>query len=117
MFLHVLTYSIYTYLCILFTCTYVFYLHVLTYSIYMYLRILFTCTYVFYLHVLTYSIYMFLRIIFTCTYVFYLHVLTYPNQPHLLKKYQINMGFLHFHEIGILSGMYILAPYQIDFLK
>ena len=40
-----------------------------------------------------------------------------PNQPHLLKKYQINMGFLHFHEIGILSGMYILAPYQIDFLK
>ena len=23
-----------------------------------------------------------------------------PNQPHLLKKYQINMGFSHFHEFG-----------------
>ena len=28
-----------------------------------------------------------------------------PNQPHLLKKYQINMGFSYFNEIGILSGM------------
>ena len=41
----------------------------------------------------------------------------YPNQPHLLNKYQINMGFSHFHEFGILSGMYILAPYQIDIVK
>ena len=40
-----------------------------------------------------------------------------PNQPHLLNKYQINMGFSHFHEFGILSGMYILAPYQIDIVK
>ena len=40
-----------------------------------------------------------------------------PNQPHLLKKYQINMGFSHFHEFGILSGIYILAPYQIDIVK
>ena len=39
------------------------------------------------------------------------------NQPHLLNKYQINMGFSHFHEFGILSGMYILAPYQIDIVK
>ena len=36
----------------------------------------------------------------------------YPNQPHLLNKYQYNMGFSHFHEFGILSGMYILAPCQ-----
>ena len=36
----------------------------------------------------------------------------HPNQPHLLNKYQYNMGFSHFHEFGILSGMYILAPYQ-----
>ena len=41
----------------------------------------------------------------------------YTNQPHLLYKYQINMGFSHFHEFGILSGMYILAPYQIDIVK
>ena len=40
-----------------------------------------------------------------------------PNQPHLLNKYQINMVFSHFHEFGILSGMYILAPYQIDIVK
>ena len=37
-----------------------------------------------------------------------------PNQPHLLNKYKINMGISHFHEFGILSGMHILAPYQID---
>ena len=40
-----------------------------------------------------------------------------PNQPHLFNKYQINMGFSHFHEFGILSGMYIFAPYQIDIVK
>ena len=40
-----------------------------------------------------------------------------PNQPHLLNKYQINMGFSHFHEFGILSGMHILVPYQIDIVK
>ena len=44
-------------------------------------------------------------------------MVTLPNQPHLLNKYQINMGFPHFHEFGILSGMYILAPYQIDIVK
>ena len=27
------------------------------------------------------------------------------------------MGFLYFHEISILSGMTILAPYQIDIVK
>ena len=27
------------------------------------------------------------------------------------------MGFSHFHEFWILSGMYILAPYQIDIVK
>ena len=41
----------------------------------------------------------------------------YINQQHLLNKYQINMGFSHFHKFGILSGMYILAPYQIDIVK
>ena len=41
----------------------------------------------------------------------------YPNQPHLLNKYKINMVFSHFHEFGILSGMHILAPYQIDIVK
>ena len=40
-----------------------------------------------------------------------------PNQPHLLNKYQINMEFSHFHEFGILSGMYILAPYEIYIVK
>ena len=40
-----------------------------------------------------------------------------PNQSHLLNKHQINMGFSHIHEFGILSGMYILAPYQIDIVK
>ena len=40
-----------------------------------------------------------------------------PNQPHSLNKYQINMGFLYFHEIWILSGMNILATYQIDIVK
>ena len=40
-----------------------------------------------------------------------------PNQPHLLNKHQINMGFSHFHEFVILSGIYILAPYQIDIVK
>ena len=47
----------------------------------------------------------------------YLIKIKYPNQPHLLNKYQINMGFSHFHEFGILSGIYILAPYQIDIVK
>ena len=27
------------------------------------------------------------------------------------------MGFSHFHEFGILSGMHILAPHQIDIVK
>ena len=27
------------------------------------------------------------------------------------------MGFSHFHELGILSGMYIFSPYQIDSVK
>ena len=27
-----------------------------------------------------------------------------PNQPHLLNKYQINMGFSHFHEFGSYLG-------------
>ena len=40
-----------------------------------------------------------------------------PNQPHLLNKYQIIMDFSHFHEIGILSGINILSPYQIDIKK
>ena len=41
-----------------------------------------------------------------------------PNQPHLLSKNQINMGFSHFHEFGILSGIYkLLAPYQIDIVN
>ena len=30
-------------------------------------------------------------------------VMNVPNQAHLLNKYQINVGFSHFHEIGILS--------------
>ena len=41
----------------------------------------------------------------------------HPNQPHLLNKYHINMGFSHFREFGISSGMHILAPYQIDIVK
>ena len=40
-----------------------------------------------------------------------------PNQPHLLNKYQINVGFSHFHEFEILSGMQLLAPYQIDIVE
>ena len=40
-----------------------------------------------------------------------------PNQPHLLNKYQINMGFSYFHGIGVLSGINILVPYQIDVVK
>ena len=28
-----------------------------------------------------------------------------------------NMGFSHFHEFGILYGLHILAPYQIDIVK
>ena len=40
-----------------------------------------------------------------------------PNQPYLLNKCQINMGFPHFHEFGILSGMHILEPYKIDIVK
>ena len=39
------------------------------------------------------------------------------NHPHLLNKYQINMVFSHSHEFGILSMMYILAPYQIYIVK
>ena len=39
------------------------------------------------------------------------------NQPLLLNKSQINMGFTHFHECGILSGTCIWAPYQIDVVK
>ena len=27
------------------------------------------------------------------------------------------MGFSHYHEFGILSGMCILAPYQIDIVE
>ena len=38
----------------------------------------------------------------------------WSGQPHLLNKYQINMGFSHFHEIEILSRINILSPYQID---
>ena len=41
---------------------------------------------------------------------------TLPNQPHL-NKYQINIWFSHFHEFGILYGIYILAAYQIDIVK
>ena len=29
----------------------------------------------------------------------------------------MNMGFSHFHELGILSGMFILAPRQINSVK
>ena len=43
--------------------------------------------------------------------------LLYLNQPHLLNKYQINVCFSYFHEFGILSGIQILAPYQIDIVK
>ena len=48
---------------------------------------------------------------------YFLLAASLPNQPHLLKKYQINMGFSNFHEFGILSGMCILASYQIDIAK
>ena len=40
-----------------------------------------------------------------------------PNQPHLLNKYQINMGFSYFHGIAILPGINILKPHQIDVVK
>ena len=40
-----------------------------------------------------------------------------PNQPHLLNKYQLNVGFSHFHQFRILSGMYVLAPYLKDIMK
>ena len=43
--------------------------------------------------------------------------LLHPNRAHLLNKCQINMGLSHFHEFVILSGMYTLAPYQIDSVK
>ena len=43
--------------------------------------------------------------------------LLYPNQPHLLNKYQINMGFAYFRWVGVLSGINVLAPYQIDVFK
>ena len=33
-----------------------------------------------------------------------LHSLQSPNQPQLLNKHQINMGFSHFHEFGIYQG-------------
>ena len=36
-----------------------------------------------------------------------------PNQPHLLNKYIINMGFSHFHEFGILSGMYTILVLEM----
>ena len=39
---------------------------------------------------------------------------TCPNQPHLINKYQINMGFLYFHGIWILSVINILARYKIN---
>ena len=48
---------------------------------------------------------------------YFLLAASLPNQPHLLKKYQINMGFSNFHEFGILSGMCILASYQIELRK
>ena len=48
---------------------------------------------------------------------FFHSISPYPNQPHLLNKYQINLSFSHFHEILILSGMNILAPYQIGTVK
>ena len=39
-----------------------------------------------------------------------------PNQPHLLNKYQINMGFSCIHGIWVLLGINVLAPYrhQVD---
>ena len=46
-----------------------------------------------------------------------LHDTSLPNQPHLLNKYQISMGFSEFRWIGFLSAINILAPYQIDVVK
>ena len=40
-----------------------------------------------------------------------------PNQPHLLNKYQINTSFSYFRGIGVLSGINISVPYQIDVVK
>ena len=40
-----------------------------------------------------------------------------PTNDIKLNKYQINMSFLYFHELRILSGMNILSPYQIDIVK
>ena len=37
-----------------------------------------------------------------------------PNQPHLLNKYPINMGFSYFHGTVIFSRINIILPYQID---
>ena len=39
------------------------------------------------------------------------------NQPHILKKYEINMGFSYFQEIGILSGMNIYNNTIIHFIE
>ena len=43
----------------------------------------------------------------------YSFCLPHPNQPRLLNKYQINMGFSHFHGIWIT----IFVPYLIDVVK
>ena len=40
--------------------------------------------------------------------------ITISNQPYLLNKYQINMGFAYFRGTGILSGINILTPYKIN---
>ena len=39
----------------------------------------------------------------------------YFNQPHLLNKYQINMGFAHFRKIW--ENTYVFVTYQIDIVK
>ena len=55
--------------------------------------------------------------IYQLTKVWY-HTLTNTTTvPDLLNKYQINMGFSYFRWIGVLSGVNILAPYQIDIVK
>ena len=72
------------------------------------------------LHTFLYSYFTYISILLSI-YVLYSNVnyiyIYIPNQPHLLNKYQIYMGFSHFHEFGILSGMFILAPHQIDIVK
>ena len=40
--------------------------------------------------------------------------ITISNQPYLLNKYQINMGFSYFRVTGVLSGINILAAYKIN---